>query len=65
MQREVTGGQTDEGLGSEIVPPSPSLLCQEMPLKVHVRKPSKGEFHNFQSDPQMHSTMLLEQECTG
>ncbi|KAK7121693.1 hypothetical protein R3I93_022698 [Phoxinus phoxinus] len=41
VQREVTGGQTDEGLGPEMVPPSPSLLCQEIPLKVHVRKPSK------------------------
>ncbi|XP_067293172.1 zinc finger CCHC domain-containing protein 14 [Pseudorasbora parva] len=41
LQREVTGGQTDEGLGPEIIPPSPSLLSQEMPLKVHVRKPSK------------------------
>ncbi|KAL1247336.1 hypothetical protein QQF64_022712 [Cirrhinus molitorella] len=41
VQREVTGGQTDEGLGPEIMPPSPSLLCQEMPLKLHVGKPSK------------------------
>ncbi|XP_073687832.1 zinc finger CCHC domain-containing protein 14 isoform X1 [Garra rufa] len=41
VQREVTGCQTDEGLGPEIMPPSPSLLCQEMPLKLHVGKPSK------------------------
>ncbi|XP_016375230.1 zinc finger CCHC domain-containing protein 14 isoform X2 [Sinocyclocheilus rhinocerous] len=41
VQREVTGGQTDEGLGPEVMLPSQSLLCQEMPLKVHVGKPSK------------------------
>ncbi|XP_055047780.2 zinc finger CCHC domain-containing protein 14 [Misgurnus anguillicaudatus] len=41
MQREVTGGQTDEGLGPEIMPPSPSLICQEMPLKAQTGKPSK------------------------
>ncbi|XP_051975794.1 zinc finger CCHC domain-containing protein 14-like [Xyrauchen texanus] len=41
MRHEVTGGQTDEGLGPEIMPPSPSLSCQEIPLKVHIGKPNK------------------------
>ncbi|XP_051548997.1 zinc finger CCHC domain-containing protein 14-like [Myxocyprinus asiaticus] len=41
VQRDVTGGQTDEVLGPEIMPPSASLSCQEMPLKVHIGKPSK------------------------
>ncbi len=49
VQREVTRGQMDEGLGPEVKLPSPSLMCQEMPLKVHVGKSSKGEFHNFGS----------------
>lgn len=40
-QREATGSQKDDSLSPEIMPPSPSLLCQEMPLKVHVGKPSK------------------------
>lgn len=43
---EVTGGQTDEGLGPEIVSPNQSLLCKESPLKAHSGKPSKGEFLN-------------------
>ncbi|XP_026094573.1 zinc finger CCHC domain-containing protein 14-like [Carassius auratus] len=41
VQQEVKGGQTDEGLGPEVMSPSPSLLCQEIPLKAHVGKPSK------------------------
>ncbi len=49
VQQEVTRGQMDEGLGPEVKLPSPSLMCQEMPLKVHVGKSSKGEFHNIGS----------------
>lgn len=49
MQREVTSSQMDAGLGPEVKLPSPSLMCQEMPLKAHVGKSRKGEFHNFGS----------------
>ncbi|XP_057185626.1 zinc finger CCHC domain-containing protein 14 isoform X2 [Triplophysa rosa] len=40
-QREVAGGQTDDGLGPGIMSPSQSLLCHELPLKAHAGKPSK------------------------
>ncbi|KAL7885315.1 hypothetical protein AOLI_G00056100 [Acnodon oligacanthus] len=41
QQREVATGPVDEGLGSDVVPPTPAPACQDLPIKVHTGKPGK------------------------
>ncbi|TRZ02921.1 hypothetical protein DNTS_024207 [Danionella cerebrum] len=62
VRREVTGMQTDEGSSPEIMPPNPSLLCQEMPLKVHIAKPSQGWHEVLWSDSSLTTVSKTPQE---
>ncbi|KAL7862742.1 hypothetical protein SRHO_G00117260 [Serrasalmus rhombeus] len=41
LQREVTTGPVDEGLGSDVMPPTSAPACQDLPIKVHTGKPGK------------------------
>lgn len=45
--REDGAGRVDEGIGPEPMPHMTSLSCKELPVKVHVGKPGKGETQNF------------------
>lgn len=47
LHREDGAERVDEGIGPEPMPHMTSLSCKELPVKVHVGKPSKGETQNF------------------
>ncbi|XP_058253708.1 zinc finger CCHC domain-containing protein 14 isoform X2 [Hemibagrus wyckioides] len=41
VPREVTTGPVDDGVGSEVMSPTPAPTCQEPPIKMHAGKPGK------------------------
>ncbi|KAI4877173.1 hypothetical protein NFI96_001310 [Prochilodus magdalenae] len=41
LQRDVTTGPVDEGLGPDVMSPTPAPACQDLPVKVHAGKPGK------------------------